>query len=106
MWVRISFGTRGLRTDFRSFADLDFDDYGQKRGSVSRYPQQMEQVLGNLVSAALRYTSECGAIRLTATKDKANLILGVQDNGSGITPEILLSIFERCYRSDPSVSTY
>jgi signal transduction histidine kinase len=65
-------------------------------------PERMEQVLGNLVSNALRYTPEGGKIRLAANRTEDKLVLRVEDNGSGIPPEILPHIFERSYRGDPS----
>jgi two-component system heavy metal sensor histidine kinase CusS len=64
----------------------------------------MEQVLGNLVSNALRYTPEGGEIRLAAQKEPGSLVLGVADTGSGIDPQILPHIFERSYRGDASRS--
>lgn len=71
--------------------------------------ERMEQVLGNLVSNALRYTPRGGEIRLSAAfsepEDQARqLVLSVADTGSGIAPEILPHIFERSYRGDPSRS--
>jgi signal transduction histidine kinase len=65
-------------------------------------PERMEQVLGNLVSNALRYTPKGGEICLRANRSGGNLILEVKDTGSGIAPEILPHIFERSYRGDPS----
>jgi signal transduction histidine kinase len=67
-------------------------------------PERMEQVLGNLVSNALRYTPEEGEIRLAAHQEAGRLVLSVTDTGSGIAPEILPQIFERSYRGDSSRS--
>jgi signal transduction histidine kinase len=64
----------------------------------------MEQVIGNLISNALRYTPEGGQIHLSAKQVKDNLILGIADTGSGISPDILPYIFERSYRGDSSRS--
>jgi two-component system sensor histidine kinase BaeS len=65
-------------------------------------PERMEQVLGNLISNALRYTPEGGEIRLTARQLAGRLVLSVADTGSGIPPESLPQIFERSYRGDAS----
>jgi signal transduction histidine kinase len=67
-------------------------------------PERMEQVLGNLVSNALRYTPEGGEVRLIARQADGLLMLEVQDTGSGIAADVLPHIFERSYRGDPSRS--
>jgi two-component system sensor histidine kinase BaeS len=71
---------------------------------ISLDPERMEQVLGNLVSNALRYTPEGGEIRLSGKQVAGQVILGVEDTGNGIQPEVLPNIFERSYRGDPSRS--
>ncbi len=65
-------------------------------------PDRMAQVLGNLVSNALRYTPAGGQISLGAAQRGDNVLLSVQDNWAGIPPEALPHIFERFYRGDPS----
>lgn len=65
-------------------------------------PERIAQVLGNLVSNALRYTSAGGHIRLTAETSLEGTILCVEDNGTGIAPEDQPYIFERFYRADKS----
>jgi signal transduction histidine kinase len=64
--------------------------------------ERMSQVLGNLVSNALRYTPEGGEIVLTARGDEKESVLEVRDNGAGIASEELPHIFDRFYRSDNS----
>lgn len=71
---------------------------------VNLDPARMEQVLGNLVSNALRYTPEGGEIRLSAKQAEGSLIVSVIDNGSGIPADILPHIFERSFRGDESRS--
>jgi two-component system, OmpR family, sensor histidine kinase BaeS len=66
--------------------------------------KRMEQVIGNLVSNALRYTPEGGEILLSAKQAEGSLVVSVQDNGSGIPSETLPHIFERSYRGDESRS--
>ena len=61
---------------------------------------RIAQVLGNLVSNALRYTSEGGHIVLSARRESKYIVLSVRDNGAGIAPDALPHIFERFYRGD------
>jgi signal transduction histidine kinase len=66
-------------------------------------PDRMAQVLGNLVSNALRYTSDGGLVVLEATAPSDNeLHFIIADNGVGIAPEDLPRVFDRFYRGDTS----
>jgi signal transduction histidine kinase len=62
--------------------------------------ERMAQVLGNLVSNALRHTPEGGTITLSARRQGEALLLAVQDTGAGIDPKGLPHLFERFYRGD------
>jgi signal transduction histidine kinase len=66
--------------------------------------ERMAQVLGNLVSNAMRYTPANGTIALSATRVDNLLRLKVSDTGSGISAEKLPFIFERFFRADESRS--
>jgi two-component system sensor histidine kinase BaeS len=63
-------------------------------------PDRMAQVLGNLVSNALRYTPAGGQISLGAAQDAGHVLLTVQDTGAGIPPDELPHVFDRFYRGD------
>jgi len=65
---------------------------------------RMAQVLGNLLSNALRYTQAGGKILLSAEETDHAIALRVADTGAGITPEDLPHIFDRFYRADQSRS--
>lgn len=67
-------------------------------------PQRIEQVVGNLVSNALRYTPEAGQVDLTVEKAAGSAILTVSDNGPGVPAEHLSSIFQRFWRGEKSRS--
>jgi two-component system sensor histidine kinase VicK len=66
---------------------------------------KIDQVLDNLVSNAIKYTGDEGAIRLEARKiEKDVLEISVQDNGIGIPKKDLSRIFDRFYRVDKARS--
>ncbi|MBN1402446.1 MAG: HAMP domain-containing protein [Anaerolineae bacterium] len=62
--------------------------------------QRLEQVLGNLLDNAIRYTPEGGEIALRAWSDGGHVHVSVTDNGPGIAQADLEHLFERFYRAD------
>jgi two-component system OmpR family sensor kinase/two-component system sensor histidine kinase BaeS len=65
---------------------------------------RMNQVLGNLVTNALRHTSPGGRIILAAQRADGDMVLSVRDTGEGIPPDKLPHIFERFWRGDAARS--
>ncbi|WDL96075.1 HAMP domain-containing sensor histidine kinase [Alicyclobacillus sp. ALC3] len=65
---------------------------------------RMSQVVVNLISNALRYTSNGQRIKVTGVKRLSAVAITVEDDGIGIAPEHLPFIFERFYRVEPSRS--
>ncbi len=63
-------------------------------------PDRIMQVLGNLVSNALRHTPEGGQITLSASLAESALRVTVSDSGEGISPQDLPHVFDRFYRGD------
>ncbi len=62
--------------------------------------ERLEQVLGNLLTNALRHTPESGTVTITARDEGDTVLIRVIDDGEGIAPEQLPHIFERFYRGD------
>lgn len=63
---------------------------------------RLTQVLGNLVSNALRYTPPGGRIAISNQLEGNELILRVADTGQGIPSADLPYVFNRFYRADKS----
>jgi len=74
--------------------------------SVNVDAQRMAQVLGNLVSNALRHTPAGGEVTLSASQEDGVVLLSVHDTGDGIPPEDLPHIFERFYRGDQARQSF
>ena len=77
---------------------LSFEDEPM---SVHADAEQIEQVLINLVSNAIKYTPEGGRITITTQQDK-NTRVTVRDNGPGVSAEDAPYIFDRFYKADKS----
>lgn len=75
-------------------------------GSAWLDRDQIDQVLDNLFSNAIKYTLDGGTIELTAKKpaDSALLAISVKDTGIGIPKKDLDRIFDRFYRVDKARS--
>ncbi|MDX1671820.1 MAG: ATP-binding protein [Balneolaceae bacterium] len=65
-------------------------------------PQQLERVVRNLVSNALKFTPEKGRVGVYLSETDENLELAVEDTGRGIPEEELPHIFDRFYQTKNS----
>jgi PAS domain S-box-containing protein len=66
-------------------------------------PARMEQVLGNLLNNAAKYTEPCGHIWLTAEREGPDVTIRVKDTGIGILPEMLPRVFDLFVQADRSL---
>ncbi|MET8452012.1 HAMP domain-containing sensor histidine kinase [Streptomyces sp. NPDC005209] len=67
-------------------------------------PVRLRQMIGNLVSNAVRHTRSGDAITLRACHDGAAVVIEVADTGAGIAPGDLPYLFDRFWRADKSRS--
>ncbi|CVH78216.1 Sensory/regulatory protein RpfC [Coriobacteriaceae bacterium CHKCI002] len=67
---------------------------------------QIEKVLGNLMSNAVKFTGEGGRVAMRAAFDAQarSVVFTVEDNGIGIARESLDGIFDRFVQADASIS--
>jgi two-component system, OmpR family, sensor histidine kinase BaeS len=64
-------------------------------------PNQMAQVIGNLVANAIQYTPTGGRISIEAGSEIDRVWVTVEDTGIGIAPEVSAHIFDPFYRGVP-----
>ena len=76
-------------------------DASETLPSVAVDIERITQVLKNLITNALRFTSQ-GEIILSASSRKGTVTLQVIDSGMGIAPDDLQFVFDRFYKADGS----
>src|SRR5208283_3320714 len=70
---------------------------------VEADPIRLQQVLMNLLNNAAKYTEKGGKIWLSAAKEGKEVVLRVQDTGTGISVEMLPKIFDLFTQEDRSL---
>lgn len=75
----------------------------KKSVTVYADPNKIEQVLENLVSNAIKYTSE-GYVNVSLAESDDHLKIEVSDSGIGISKNHLARLFDRFYRTDKARS--
>ena len=78
-------------------------DPGNAWGVYRGDPTRLRQILGNLLSNALKFT-EAGEVRVEAGWDGAELTLRVCDTGVGVPADRLELLFERFAQADASTT--
>lgn len=66
--------------------------------------KELQTVVKNLISNAIRYTPENGSVSVTTYRDGRTAVVEVTDTGIGIAPEHQPRVFERFYRVDSARS--
>lgn len=67
---------------------------------VEADPDAAAQALTALVDNAVKYSPEGGVVAISAIKRRGNVVIRVNDHGSGIAKKDQKRIFERFYRTD------
>jgi CheY-like chemotaxis protein len=65
-------------------------------------PVRLAQVVSNLLNNAARYTDDGGRITLEGFADAGEAVLRVHDNGSGLSEEALVGVFDMFTQADAS----
>jgi two-component system, OmpR family, sensor histidine kinase BaeS len=65
-------------------------------------PDQLAQIVGNLLQNAIRYTPAGGRVAVRAQRRGADILVEVTNTGDGIPSDDLPHVFERFYRVEKS----
>ncbi len=65
-------------------------------------PEQVERVLYNLLTNAVRHTPADGSVAVRVEPDSNEVLVIVEDSGEGLAPEAADRMFERFWRGDPA----
>lgn len=66
---------------------------------------KMEKILTNLLSNAFKFTPEGGTVTIRLQDHPGYVILSVEDNGRGILPENISSVFDQFFTADHATGT-
>lgn len=61
---------------------------------------RINEVLGNLLSNAFKFTERGGKVALSVVPEGGNIVITVADTGAGISPDQLPHIFDKFYQAD------
>ena len=73
-------------------------------GPVSGDSDRLQQIIWNLVSNALKFTTKGGRIQVRLERINSHIEIAVSDTGQGIAPEFLPQVFDRFRQADSSTS--
>jgi signal transduction histidine kinase/CheY-like chemotaxis protein len=72
--------------------------------SVNADPARLQQVIWNLLTNAIKFTSAGGRVDIELRENATQVELLVSDNGQGIKPEFLPFVFDRFRQADASTT--
>ncbi len=73
-------------------------------GPVSGDSDRLQQVVGNLLANAIKFTPKGGRVKMRLTRLESAVEIVVEDSGVGIAPEYLPRLFERFRHPDASTT--
>lgn len=73
-------------------------------GSFIGDRSKIAQILTNLLTNAIKFNTDHGHVDLRVSRDGTDLLLEVSDTGIGIAPDYIVSVFERFFQIDSSMT--
>jgi signal transduction histidine kinase len=72
---------------------------------VSCDTERLQRVIQNLITNAIKYSPDGGAVEVSLTSEQDQAVITVRDYGIGISPEALPHVFERGFRAKEAIAT-
>lgn len=69
---------------------------------IQAEPDQLNELFGNLISNAIRYSTTQGVVRITAEQSVTSVTVAVRDDGVGLAPQHIERIFDEFFKVDES----
>jgi len=80
-------------------------EIADKIATVEVDPARIRQVIGNLLSNAIRHTSKGGSVKVSVGSSGDQVITTVADTGEGIPPDLLPHVFDRFVKGPNSTGS-
>jgi PAS domain S-box-containing protein len=107
------------RVELTDFVQKAMEDYHEcfkekevrleaRLGSTPLYLEadevRLAQIVGNLLHNAAKFTPEGGIVNITVNRVEQNAVIQVKDNGDGMTPEVMDTLFTPFMQANKSLS--
>ena len=79
-------------------------ELGESVGKIMADPDRLQQVFWNLLTNAIKFTSEGGRVSVSSERTASEICVKVKDNGVGIEPGFLPHVFDRFQQEDSSLT--
>ena len=79
-------------------------DVGEEPAEMYGDPVRLQQVIGNVVGNAIKFTPEGGSISARLKREDGRAVIEIRDSGRGISPAFLPHVFDRFRRGDSNSS--
>jgi len=85
-------------------ADVKLETTAERNLRVEGDRARLDQVLGNVLTNAIKYTPRGGRVQLDARRSGSSAVVAIADNGIGIEPKLLPLIFEPYMQIEASLA--